>query len=338
MNFLLFLLSFPYRWGCQLKNFLYNKKILNPKKAPLPIISIGNISFGGSEKTPLTMNVISFLLDQGFKPALISRGYKGKWEKKGGVLSDGRGIMGSWEDSGDEAFMIAQNIPQLGIFIGKNRLISSEKAFRVGFDVGVLEDGFQHRFLHRDMDIVLCNPAEKIALREPFSSVKRADLLLIKRREESKKQEKIKKHIPETSIFEYTVKSQGIFRSGKREVSIPAEKVRREKVIAFCGIAHPERFSSLLQKEGISPEALLKFPDHHSYPQSSIQKIVNKFQKIHADALITTEKDAVKIANVIHLKMIPVYYLKIDLEVEKGFYETVLSLLKNKVSLSYGKL
>lgn len=328
MDFLLYLLSSHYRWGCQFKNFLYRRKILKPKKASLPIISIGNIAFGGSEKTPLAMNLLSFLIENGYKPALFSRGYKGRWEKKGGVLSDGQNILGSWKDSGDEAFMAAQNIPQAGIFIGKNRLASAEKACHVGFDLGILDDGFQHRPLHRELDIVLYNPFEKTALRESFSSLRRAHLLLTKKIKESKNKEKLEAEFPEKPIFDYYVISRGFFRLGEKGEKIPTEKVRGQKVIAFCGIARPERFSSLLQEARIEPEIFLKFPDHHAYPPSSIQKIIKEFEKAKADVLIMTEKDAVKVADNTLLRKIPAYFAKIDLEVEKGFYTTILSFLR----------
>lgn len=330
MDFFLYILSYPYRLVSQSKNFLYRRKILKPKKTSLPIISIGNIAFGGSEKTPLVMNLISFLTEQGYTPALISRGYKGKWEKKGGVLSDGRSLLGSWEDSGDEAFMVAQNFPRAGILVGKDRLASLEKASRLGFNVGVLDDGFQHRLIHRDLDIVLYNPIEKTALREPLSSLRRAHLLLIKKRKEYRIKEKLKEKLPKASLFEYSVINKGFFSLGENREKIPAEKIRDKKILAFCGIARPERFLSLLHVEGLAPEIFLKFPDHHPYPSSSIQKIIKEFVKLKTDVLLTTEKDAVKVANNSLLQKIPVCYLKIDLDVEKDFYKTALSYLNQR--------
>ncbi len=257
MYLLLYFLSFPYRWVCQFKNILYRKSILKPKKASLPIISIGNIVFGGSEKTPLAMSLLTFLIENGYKPALFSRGYKGRWEKRGGVLSDGQNILGSWKDSGDEAFMAAQNIPQAGIFIGKNRFSSAERAFRVGFDMGVIDDGFQHRSIQRELDIVLYNSHEKKALREPFSSLRRAHFLLIKRRDKFNIKERLREKFPEAALFEYSVISKGFFALGEKGEKIAAENLRGQKVIAFCGIARPERFSSILDKEGIEPEIFL---------------------------------------------------------------------------------
>lgn len=320
MKLLLFLFSFLHRSGCQIKNWLYSLNLLKPKKAPLPVISVGNIAFGGSEKTPLSMNLISFLIQRGFRTALISRGYKGNWEKKGGVLSNGQSMLGSWEDSGDEAFMVAQNIPKAGIFIGRNRLLSCRKAAKEGFDLAVLDDGFQHRRLQRDLDIVLYNSAEKIALRESSSSLKRSQIIMVKK--ESNQQAMMNKKLSQTDIFEYTVVSKGFFSLEERK-AVPTESFQGKKILAFCGIAQPERFLSLLEQEGIQAEAFLKFADHYAYPHSSLQKIKELCQTIKAEAAITTEKDTVKIAPGLFLKHIPIYFLKIDLAVDREFYSRI---------------
>ncbi len=329
MKFLLFLLSFFNRSGCQIKNWFYKKKILSPEKAPLTVISVGSIEFGGTEKTPLVINLIRHLTKQGLKPALISRGYKGKWEKSGGILSDGNNILGSWEDSGDEPFMVAQNIPQAGIFIGKNRLLSCQEAKNLGFELAVLDDGFQHRRLHRDLDIVLYTPTEKTAFREPVSALKRANILLMKKGVDPHRKEIIRKRFPESLYFEYCIQNKGFFRLVEKERE-QGEKLKEKKVLVFCGIARPERFLSTLQKEGIKPSFFLQFPDHHPYPKSSIKKIIRKYQEIKADAIITTEKDALKINHNRNLKKIATYYLKIDLEVEDKFYAMISNLIETR--------
>lgn len=327
MRCLLFPISLIIRSGCQIKKFFYNMRIFTPYKAPFPVISIGNISFGGSEKTPLAMNLLSFLLKHGLKPALITRGYKGKWEKSGGILSDGENIYGSWEESGDEPFMVAQRIPQAGIFIGKNRSSSCEKAKHLGFDAGFLDDGFQHIRLHRDLDIVLYDPSEKIALREPVSSLKRAHIIFVKKKLDTKSKEKIRERFHQASVLEYSVISKGFYRL-KDKTRVPAEYLKGKRILVFCGIARPERFFLLLEAEGIKPHFFLKFSDHHPYSPPSLKKIAEKSKKLHAEALITTEKDAVKIYDSQDFLKIPVYYQKIDLEVEEIFYKKILTFLK----------
>jgi len=307
---------------------LYSLKILRPEKAPLTVISIGNIVFGGTGKTPLAMNLISFLNEHGFKPALISRGYKGRWEKKGGVLSNGKGLLGTWMDSGDEPFMVAQDIPQAGVLIWKNRLKSCITAKNLSFAPAVLDDGFQHRRLHRDLDIVLFDPSEKLPLREPVSSLKRAHILLLKKGSRIQRKKRMKNLIPQTATFEYDVIPKD-FISLKGKEMIPEEEIKGKQILAFCGIARPQRFSSVLQEKGLKIVSFLKFPDHHPYPSSSLKKIIEKYEKTKAEALITTEKDAVKISDFEGFKKIPVYYLKIDIRLEEEFYNKVLSLLQS---------
>jgi tetraacyldisaccharide 4'-kinase len=328
MKFLLFLLSLLNRSGCLIKNWFYKRKILAPKKAPLSVISVGSIALGGTEKTPLVINLINYLIKNGFKPALISRGYKGRWEKSGGILSDGKNILAHWEDSGDEPFMVAQNNPEAGIFIGKNRLLSCQKAKSLGFELAVLDDGFQHRRLHRDLDIVLFTPAEKTTLREPVPSLKRANILLMKKGADPQRRKKTMERFPESTVFEYSVKNKGVFRLMEQSIRA-GEDLKRKKVLAFCGIARPERFLSILREEGIKPSFFFRFPDHHAYPESTVEKITEKYKKISAEAIITTEKDALKIIHNKSLKKIPAYYLKIDLEVEDKFYAKISNLLQN---------
>jgi tetraacyldisaccharide 4'-kinase len=304
---------------------LYEKGILRPRRASFPIISIGNITFGGSEKTPLVIEVLSFLLKRGFKPALITRGYKGQWENKGGILSDGRKILGSWKDSGDEPYMVAQNIPEAGVFIGKNRLASCQRARSSGFNVGVMDDGFQHRSLDRDVDIVLYDPSAKSPHREPLSSLDRAHIILVKKEKAGGK-----KRIPRGGKhYGYSVTSQGFF-SFKTGEPVEINTLKGTNAVAFCGIARPERFALLLGKEGISPLSFLTFPDHHVYPPSSIERIVKACETYGITTVITTEKDAVKLPNAFDWYNVTPYYLKIGLDIEADFFASVLSALQDK--------
>lgn len=330
MKLFLFIFSLLHRCGSRAKNWLYAKKIFHPKKAPLPVISVGNIAFGGSGKTPLVIHLMIFLIEQGWRPALVSRGYRGEWERSGGVLSDGKSLIGSWQESGDEAFMAALNIPQAGVFIGKNRLRSCRKAKDLGFEIVVLDDGFQHRRLSRDVDIVLYDPGDRFFLRESVSSLKRADALLLEEGIDHHQKEKMKNGYPGTAIFEYSIESKGFFRLEKNE-EMSAEVLQGKRILAFCGIARPERFLALLQKNVIHPLGFLVFPDHHPYPVRSLEKISRRSQKLQAEALITTEKDAVKIRHAPIFRHMPVYYLKIDLRLEEKFYSLMSSLLQNRV-------
>ncbi|MFW6131542.1 MAG: tetraacyldisaccharide 4'-kinase [Candidatus Aminicenantaceae bacterium] len=328
MKTVFFLISFLYRRACWIRNLMYAANIFKCKKSPIPVLSIGNISFGGTEKTPLAIHLVSFFIKEKIRVGIISRGYKGKWENKGGVLSDGKNIYGSWEDAGDEPFMMSKTIPQAGVYIGKNRYHSCQKAAQSGFDLAILDDGFQHRQLCRDLDIVLINPLEKIALREPFISLKRADILLIKKNS-GKIKEKLSHRFKKKHIYEYKVIKKGFFPMGKT-IPLAENQLKNKRILVFSGIARPERFHNMLQNSGIKSYFSINFPDHHHYPLSSIKRILKKYKSIGAQAIITTEKDTVKIKEHPAFSNIPVYYLKIDLEIENNFYSDLSLFLKRK--------
>jgi tetraacyldisaccharide 4'-kinase len=322
-------LSLIYQAGCQLKNFLYKIHLFKPKKAPLSVISIGNIAFGGSEKTPVAMAVISKLLDHSHKPALVTRGYRGKWEKDGGILSDGKELLGNWTDSGDEAYMVALNFPQAGVFVGKNRIDSCRKAYRLGFDVAILDDGFQHRKLSRDCDIVLHNPEKRLPLREPVSSLKRAHVLLLKRNSSSEVNRMHFKAYPGVITYFYSVECQGFYRLDA-QTQIQPEVLKTKKILAFCGIARPDRFLTLLHTAGIKPCSFQTFADHHAYPPLTQKKLLATFRALKADVFLTTEKDAVKIKNLAMFRDNPAYFLKLGVKIQDTFADQIPQLLGMK--------
>ncbi len=332
MNRVLRPLTFVYQVGSRINNFLFDHGLRKISRTSLPVISVGNIAFGGSEKTPLVMHLLSFFQEINRKPALITRGYRGGWEKSGGVLSDGKNIQGTWQDSGDESFMVARKFPQVGTYVGRNRWASCEKAKHAGFDMIVLDDGFQHRQLYRDLDIILFNPNEKIALREPTSSLNRADIILVKKNSHIQTQSQIRQHFPQAKVFLYSIINNGFF-SYPDESAVLKDHLKNKRLLAVSAIARPRRFFSLLEKEGLKPLLFLTFPDHHSYPISTRDKIRNAFRRMGADAVLTTEKDVFKLNDLQKAEQIPVYYNKIELQLEENFYQEVLSMLKGGQNL-----
>jgi tetraacyldisaccharide 4'-kinase len=327
MDIILFPLYLLYRMGSHIKNSLFRLNLLEAKRAPLPTVSVGNLTFGGSNKTPLAAHLATFLRRQGYKPALLSRGYKGNWEKTGGVLSDGENLFGDWKDSGDEPFMLATDMAWLGIFIGKNRLSSCQKAHELGFDIAVLDDGFQHRRLQKDVDIIIWRPEEKIALRESLRSLKRADILLVEKSLFVPAEKFISRKAFPGKLFAYSVTSQGLF-SLKDKGTVPLSEVKDKRILAMAGIARPERFFSLLQKLGLSPLATLVFPDHSSYLPQAVEKILSHCAKLEADVIITTQKDSVKLEKIKELEKQTIQYLRIGLDIEEGFEQEVLRFLQ----------
>lgn len=357
MRLFLFPFSLISRAVCAIKNVLYRRGIFRPREAPLPVISVGNITLGGSEKTPLVMEIIARLLDEGFRPAVVTRGYRGSWEKSGGMLSDGRNLLATWRESGDEPFMIARNFPAAGVFIGKDRLSSCVRALGAGFNTAVLDDGFQHRRLGRGLDIVLHDPRERIALRESVPALGRAHIILIGREVPERLRERLKRRFPGKDVFEYDRAATGYIRlvqgggppgglpagqdggappfpgpeslQSAAPACLPPSFFLGKKIVAFCGIARPRRFFSLLAAQGADIAGSLSFPDHHVYPASSMNKIVRMIEKTRPEAAVTTEKDAVKIMDRREIPGgFPVYYLKMNIRIEGKFYETITRYLK----------
>ncbi len=270
-------------------------------------------------KTPLAMEILSILIGRGWKPALISRGYRGKWERSGGILSDGRSLFGSWKESGDEPYMIARRFPGAGVLIGRDRLNSCRKARDLGFNIAILDDGFQYVRLHRDLDIVLVDPREHGPLRESISALVHADMLLTD--SDVSSEAGLRAAFPSAAVFGCRTKAEGIvdLRTGQ---ATPIDSIAGKRVVAFSGIASPRRFFDLLRQCGADVVAELPFPDHHAYPESSLFRIARILEKSGAGAAVTTEKDSVKIpVSGTPLDPYRIGTLKIRLDIEAGFRE-----------------
>ena len=329
------------RLACLAKDFLYARRFLKAARAPLPTVSVGNLSFGGTEKTPLVMELIALLLRQGHRPALVSRGYRGDWEQGGGMLSDGKSLLGTCAQGGDEPFMVARRFPEAGVFVGRDKLASCLKARSLGFTAVVLDDAFQHRRLTRDLDIVLVSPAERRPLREGPSALARANIILLRRSGDTAAKGRILASFPRAAVFEYGVAPRVVVDARTHHAS-PAASLKGQRVFAFCGIAGPQRFLSTLQELGAEVVGSLAFPDHYEYPADSLKRIKDAFGDSSARFLVTTEKDVVKLGPVstiekeimtlgfpgTDLEGMPVLFLRIGLDIEAGFTERVGAALR----------
>jgi tetraacyldisaccharide 4'-kinase len=316
------------RLACLAKDVMYARGVLRAAKAPLPAVSVGNISFGGTEKTPLVMELIAFLLRRGYRPALVSRGYRGAWEQSGGTLSDGKALFGTWAQGGDEPFMVARRFPEAGVFVGRDKLASCLKARDLGFTAVVLDDAFQHRRLARDLDIVLVSPAARRPLRENVAALGRAGIVLVRRNGGAAAKDRIRASFPGAAVFDYGVTPQALIDARMGEPA-PAGALAGKRVFAFCGIAGPLRFLTVLRELGADVAGSLAFPDHYAYPRAALDRIAREFGASEAELLVTTEKDSVKLAPAgPPLDGLPLRYLRIGLDIEAGFTERVGAALR----------
>ena len=340
MKAALIIFSALHRLVTGLKNALYEWGWMRPRRAPLPVISVGSLALGGMGKTPLAMEILGYISSRGLRPALVARGYKGSWEQKGGMLSDGRGIYGNWRQSGDEAYLAAQRFPQAGVFVGKRRLRSCLRAKSEGFDLAVLDDGFQHRKLVRDLDIVIFDPAEKTALREPFSGLKRAHLILLPDSARERTRQKISKGSPAARVVRFSIMPKAFHRVGESgpEETVDLGRFRGRRVLAFCGIARPDRFFAMLESLGLGLLDRMAFSDHHSYPPASWRRIWGRVEALKPEAVITTEKDAIKLLHREDRNVgpgspetaAPIWALRIEPLLPPEFYRVLDSVLAAK--------
>lgn len=286
-------------------NFLYKVNIFKPKRIKAKVISIGNITLGGTGKTPAVMALAKKLNGEGRKVAVLLRGYKGKNENKGGVVSNGSSILLSPKESGDEAYLLAERLSGVPVLVGKKRAKSARIAIdRFGAEVLILDDGFQHRRLARDLDIVLIDAANPFGngrlfpagiLREPLSALGRADVILLTRTDEAANKEEIKKRLFKINPLALIIESvhQPICLLDKEGREHPLTIIKGKKVLAFSGIGRPESFEKMLKDLGAKEVVCLRYPDHHLYRQKDIREIKEKAKGV--EFLISTEKDKVRL-------------------------------------------
>ena len=291
VNFLDFLSIF-YGLGSSLKNFLYDKNIIKPKKIDTFVISIGNITTGGVGKTPVVAEIAKYLLSKCEKTAIISRGYGGKLSNKNiNVISDGEHIFYNAKMAGDEPYWLAKNIPNSVVITCKNRYLASKYAVeKYGVTKIILDDGFQHRKLYRDLNIVLMDSKmgfgrEKLLpagpMREDLKAFQRIDKLIIVSKEtDHSRAEKLAKIMnKKMNVPTYVCKTEPdtVYNIKTNEI---LEK--NTEANAICAIGQPEQFFAFLYNYKITNTNV--FDDHHQYTESELP----------IGTIITTEKDAVK--------------------------------------------
>ena len=276
-------------------------------KLAAPVISIGNLSVGGTGKSPLTIWMCELLLKIGLHPAVLTRGYARGGSSPGLVPSLGNTAELS-ALFGDEPVMISERLPSVPVWVGKNRAASGKAALAGGgVDVLVLDDGFQHLALERDLDIVLLDRRSPFGnvfvlpagpLREPPSNLRRADVLVIthagKDFDAGPLRDKLRVLFPGIPVFacRHTMRGISLTKGGPL---FPLNSLLDRKTVAFAGIVRPESFFKELGEAGITICDSLSFPDHHRYETGDLLGIFDSASKHGAEIIITTAKDAVRI-------------------------------------------
>lgn len=321
---LLLPLSWLYAAAVWLRNKCYDKGILAAHRVTVPVISVGNSTVGGTGKTPFVETIIEILLTKNKKIGIVSRGYK-RTSTGTVVVSDGCALLANAEASGDEPMQIAMKFPGTVVIVDEERFRGATLAVeKFGAEVIVLDDGFQHRSLHRDLDIVMASPIRSWRdnqmlpagyMREPVSSLTRADVVV------STVAGAGEKFVPASQPVIRVQRKVKEIRSLADGVPVSIGEFAGKQSLAFCGIGNPASFRNSLEELGVEVKEFLSFPDHYSYTAGDLAEIERRMRNNSLSYVFTTEKDAVRLQSIMEssrwLKE-HCHYLTIELNITAG--------------------
>lgn len=297
-----------------------------PKKLEAPVISIGNLSMGGTGKTPCVLYVAEMLKKRGAKPGILTRGYGRVSHEALLTIAPGERIP-SYHTGDEPQIFLRSRVAPVGI--ASNRYAAGKALIAAfGCDTLLLDDGFQHRGLARDLDIVLVDALDPLAgggvfplgrLREPFRAIERASLVVITRSEFSDLAPAIERELRQWNskapVFLARLRPCAWVRASTGE-SFPPDAPPFRRPGTFCGLGNPLSFRRTLGQLGIEPAAWEEFEDHHRYKGRELHRMRRSFEEAGADAMATTEKDAVNLPDM--PEEMPIYYLRIAMEIDRG--------------------
>ena len=294
------------------REFFYSLGIFESNELDCRVISVGNITAGGTGKTPLVEKLARDIKAKGKRIVVISRGYRSEGDGPV-VVSDGNEILTDVQTAGDEVYMLAHHLDGIPIVRGESRLEAGELAIeKFSPDIILLDDSFQHWQLERDLDIVIIDAMQPFGynhliprglLREPLSSLKRADLIIMTRTHHVSREKlseitnTIKNYNNRARIIKSTYKPLNleplVACTEEEKISCP-EQLENKRVLAMSGIGNPASFSRSLKRLNADIVDTLNYPDHHNYCQDDVMDIAVKAQLNEVDLVVTTDKDAVK--------------------------------------------
>jgi tetraacyldisaccharide 4'-kinase len=285
-----------------------HRKLSRPKRLARPVISVGNIVCGGAGKTPAVRLIADMLLSRGHKPAVLSRGYMGGLSGGCAVVSDGKKLLTGAAEGGDEPVMLAESLPGAVVISGKDRFRTGGLAVeKFGASCVILDDGFQHHGLARDLDIVLIDSTSPFGngrllplgvLREKPESLRRADLLVLTRVDFCDDLNRVRKMLFKASGGKpavETVHAPAGFICIKTGEKLSSDGLDGKKAAALSGIGNPDLFEKMLAAQGISVVKSFRFPDHYPYSPVELSAVWASARASGAECIITTCKDAVRI-------------------------------------------
>lgn len=343
----LLLASRVYRIVTQFRIWLYDKRVIRNHALGCLVVSIGNLSCGGTGKTPVVEVFAKTLSAKGRKVAILSRGYRSKkhsvWYKfrhmfdqqklevPPKIVSDGKNLLLDSMYAGDEPYMLASNLKDVAVLVDKDRVKSGLFAIKnYGTDVLILDDGFQYLMLKPHINIVLVDSTDPFGnghvlprgiLREPIKNIRRADYIFLSKSNGSPRLRHLKaflrRHNRRAEIIECCHQPKYIEHVFNRGDQAPLERLRGAKVAALSAIAVPASFERFLTSLGAELVLTRSFADHHRYTQQEIIDFINDAKEAGAELIMTTEKDAVRIPK-LDRQDIPLYFLRVEINILSG--------------------
>lgn len=301
----LFALSMIYSLVIRIRNIYYDVIPGAVTRVGAPVISVGNITVGGTGKTPMTVEIAQRIVARNHRVAVLTRGYKGERRVKASAAAPGGVVV---EAESDEAMLLRRSCPQAMVVIHPKRVAGAKAAIEAGAEVLVMDDGFQHRRLGRNFDIVLVDAIAPFGygcmlprglLREPRSSLHRADLIVITRSDQVTDNERkllrgrIERIADRPPIVEASHRI--VEFADLRGERVPLDRAEAMRAVIFAGIANFEGFRRSVEELGVEVAAAYEYPDHHEYASDEIAGLRDVAETLEANAILTTEKDAVKL-------------------------------------------
>jgi len=342
-------LSWLFSWVVQLRLWLYRERILRDHPLGCLVVVVGNLTVGGTGKTPVVEMFARALRDRGRKVAILSRGYKSKappfWRKAWygithtdepppRVVSDGQTVFLDSEAAGDEPYMLARNLTGVVVLVDKNRVKAGAYAIKkFGCDTLVLDDGFQYLPLKGRLNLLLVDKTNPFGnghllprgiLREPVKHLSRANYIFLTKsngRRDPELEALISRYKPDADIIECAHRPQYLQRldagAGADAGREPLSWLKGRRIFAFSGIATPESFEKFLRDLGALLVGRERFLDHYRYTAEDLGELYDSAERELAECLVTTEKDAVRITGA-GGSPLPVYYLRLEIEIIRG--------------------
>ena len=331
----------------RLREICYRRGVCTTHRLPVPVLSVGNLTVGGTGKTPMVQHLARLLKDNGFRPAVVSRGYGGRAQGRVNLVSDGSRLLLDADLAGDEPRFLAETLPGVPVLTGIVRRLPAQEAVAMGADVLLLDDGFQHMQLARDINLALFS-ADRLAgnsrvfpggeLREPVAALRRASGFVLtgvddhNRERATRFSDLLRTRFPEipTALAGYATDAVVRLSAAGLLEPAPENALGGRRLFGFCGIARPESFQRTVQAAGLEMGGFLPLADHQRYVPAVLDRIRTRAAQAGAEALVTTEKDLVKLAGCAADLGLPLYALRRRVVLDPAFADDLLAAVRQR--------